>query len=76
MASSASTVDDRRAFLDDVDDHVGVRETDFTRDGFQTIFVQFEAGEAGFEDIVADARDLGYEYERVGPRLYRFEVRE
>lgn len=75
MAAS-SAIDQRRAFLDDLDDRVGVSRTDFTRDGFRTIFVEFEAGEPGFLDVADDARDLGFEYERVGPRLYRFEVRE
>jgi len=75
MATS-SAVDQRRAFLDDVGDRVGVSRTDFTRDGFRTIFVEFEAGEPGFLDVADDARDLGFDYERVGPRLYRFELRE
>lgn len=74
--SAIDAIDERREFVADVAARDAVRRTDYSRDGYRTLFVEFEAGAAGFEEVAERARDLGFEYDRVAPRLYRFEVVE
>lgn len=65
------SIDERRAFLRTLQNRDDVVTTDFTRDGFQTLYVQF-ATDTGFHKSLQDrARELGYSIEPCNGGVYR-----
>jgi len=68
-----SSLEDRREFLRDLDDRDDVVQTDFTRDGYRTIYAQFEVG---LHKLVQSRADrLGYDIEHLNAGIYRFSYR-
>lgn len=66
-------IDDRRAFLHDLQDREDIVETDFSRDGLQTIYLKF-GDEAGFHKTLQErAQGLGYRIEHLCGAVYRLQ---
>lgn len=56
-------IDDRRAFLHDLQTHEDIVNTDFSRDGFQEIYIKLEADTGFHKTLQERARKLGYRIE-------------
>lgn len=64
-------IDHRRAFLRALQTHDDVVNTEFTRDGFQVIYVEF-APDTGFHaSLQEEAHRLGYSIEHLNGAVYR-----
>lgn len=65
------SIDARRAFLRELQDHDEVVNTDFSRDEYQVLYIEF-AGDAGFHKSLQErARDLGYSIDPCNGGVYR-----
>lgn len=65
------SLDDRRAFLRQLRDREDVVNTDFSRDEYQVIYLEF-AGDGGFNKSLQErARALGYTIEHCNGGVYR-----
>lgn len=66
-----SSIDDRRAFLRELQDRDDIVTTDFSRDEYQVLYIEF-TGDGGFHKSLQDrARKLGYRIEHCNGSVYR-----
>lgn len=69
-----STVEERREFHEELRERDDVVGTDFSRDGFATIFVELDRASTGFhQDLQERAARLGYGIEHLNGAVYRLE---
>jgi len=65
------SIDARRAFLRELQRRDDVVNTDFSRDEYQVLYIEF-AADAGFnKSLQGRARDLGYSIEPCNGGVYR-----
>ena len=67
-------INKRRQFIQRLENHEDVTKIDFTRDGFQTLFVEVRQGTGFHSAWQQRADELGYRVEHQCARLYRLDI--